>query len=189
MICCEGMDKFFLDKNEAALAVIDMQEKLAAVMKDRQKVVSNALHLIESAKLLNIPIILTEQYPKGLGTTIEEIKKTLPHYKPVEKLFFSCCGEKTFLNELSALGKKKLIITGIETHVCVLQTCLDLINNGYIVHIIKDAVCSRSSQNHGTALDLMRDAGAVVTCTETVLFQLLQKAGTEEFKIISSRIK
>lgn len=183
------MNKFFLDRNEAVLAVIDIQEKLAAVMNDRQKVVSNALHLIETAKLLNIPIIVTEQYPKGLGATVEDIRKALPHYKPIEKLCFSCCKEDAFSSELSLLKKKKIIITGIETHVCVLQTCLDMINNGYVVHVVRDAVCSRSSENHETALDLMRDMGSVVTCTETVLFQLLQKAGTQEFKTISSRIK
>ncbi len=189
MIFCKSMDKFFLDKNEAVLAVVDIQEKLASVMKDIQKVISNAVHLIEASKILNIPILLTEQYPKGLGTTVEEIKKALPYYKPIEKLFFSCCRETAFLNELSLLKKKKIIITGIETHVCVLQTCLDLINNGYVVHIVKDAVCSRTAENHETALNLMRDMGSVVSCTETVLFQLLQKAGSEEFKTISKRIK
>lgn len=183
------MNKFFLDRNEAVLAVIDIQEKLASVMKDRQKVIPNAIHLIEASKILNISILLTEQYPKGLGTTVEEIKKALPYYKPIEKIFFSCCKENAFSNELALLKKKKIIITGIETHVCVLQTCLDLINQGYTVYIVKDAVCSRTAENHETALDLMRDMGSVVTCTETVLFQLLQKAGTQEFKTISKRIK
>jgi nicotinamidase-related amidase len=183
------MKKYFLDKNDTALVIIDIQERLAAIMKQREAVVNNSLHLIEIAKIMNIPIVITEQYPKGLGRTVKEIVNAVPDYKPLEKLTFSCCDELTFLKEIKALDKKTLIIAGMETHVCVLQTCIGLVRDGYNVHIVRDAICSRTKENWKTAIEFMRDAGAIITCTETVLFQLLKVAGTEEFKAISKRIK
>jgi len=183
------MDKFILGKHDAVLVIVDIQERLAAVMAEREKVVDNCLHLIGIAKLLDIPILLNEQYPKGLGPTVSEIKEALHPYEPLEKLTFSCCKGPSFMARLSATGRKKVILVGIETHVCVLQTCIGLLQSGYTVHAVNDAICSRTQENFRTAIEFMRDAGAVVTCTETVLFQLLEKAGTEEFKIISKRIK
>jgi len=183
------MDKFFLDTGNTALVIIDIQERLASVMKAREAVVNNCLHLIEITKLHSIPVVVTEQYPKGLGHTVEEIRRILPDNKPIEKLTFSCCDEKSFSDEIKNLGKKTIILTGMETHVCGLQTCIGLVRDGFNVHLVRDAVCSRSKENWKTALEFMRDAGAVVTCTETVLFQLLKIAGTEEFKLISKRIR
>lgn len=183
------MEKFNLDRDNVALVIIDIQEKLAVVMKEKDKVIRNCLHLIELSRLLNIPIILTEQYPKGLGTTVQEIRNALSEYKPIEKISFSCCDEPSFLNEIKKMNKKTLILTGMETHVCVLQTCIGLLSNGYNVHVVKDAICSRTKDNWETGIEFMRDAGAVITCTETVLFQLLKFAGTQEFKTIAARIK
>jgi nicotinamidase-related amidase len=183
------MKKFFLNKDDSALLIIDIQDRLATVMKMKDAVVNNCVHLIELAKLLDIPVVLTEQYSKGLGQTVEEIRKALPVYRPVEKLTFSCCEEPAFLSEIKKLDKKTLILTGMETHICVLQTCIGLLQNGFNVHLVKDAVCSRNKENWKTASEFMRDAGAVISCTETVLFQLLKRAGTEEFKVISRRIK
>lgn len=183
------MDNFFLDKQEAVLVIVDIQERLAAVMSERKKVVDNCLHLIELSRLLDIPVILNEQYPKGLGHTVSEIKEALLPYEPLEKLTFSCCKGPAFPERLAAAGRKKSILVGMETHVCVLQTCIGLLREGYAVHAVSDAMCSRTKDNFQTAIEFMRDAGAVITCTETVLFQLLEKAGTEEFKIISKRIK
>lgn len=183
------MEKFFLDKNDSAIVIVDIQERLAAVMDKRQKVITNCLHLIDAAKILNIPVILTEQYPKGLGPTVSEIREFLPSYEPIEKLTFSCCREPVFMNSVAASGKKKIILAGMETHVCVLQTSLGLIRVGYAVHAVSDAICSRSNDNFHSGIEFMRDAGAVITCTETVLFQLLEKAGTAEFSVISKRIK
>lgn len=183
------MDKFFLTKDNSILLIVDIQERLAVVMKEKEKVVANSLHLIEAAKLLQMPVVFAEQYPKGLGPTISEIKEALLSYQPIEKMTFSCCGEPSFLKTLSSTGKKKIILIGMETHVCVLQTCLGLLKEGYDVHIVNDAVCSRRKDNFKTGIEFMRDAGAVITCTETVLFQLLERAGTEEFKAISKRIK
>lgn len=183
------MEKFLIEKNASVLVIVDIQERLAAVMSERQKVIDNCLHLIESAKLLNIPVILNEQYPKGLGPTVRDIKEALQPYAPLEKVTFSCCRGGNFAETLASSGRKKVILAGMETHVCVLQTCIDLLKEGYAVHVVADAICSRTEENFRIAIEFMRDAGAVITCTETVLFQLLEKAGTEEFKNISKRIK
>ncbi|MDO8281468.1 MAG: hydrolase [Thermodesulfovibrionia bacterium] len=182
-------DKFILNNKNSVLVIVDIQEKLAVVMKQREKVVNNCLHLIEAAKLLNIPIIVTEQYPKGLGHTVNEIKEALPLYEPLEKVTFDCCKGDGFLKKLTSLKRKQIILTGMETHVCVLQTCLSLLKEKYAVHLVSDAVCSRKKDDYVTGKELMRDAGAVITGTETVLFQLLEKAGTPEFKAIVNRIK
>ena len=183
------MEKFLLDKNDTALLIIDIQERLATVMKQREPVVKNCIHLVELARMLHIPIVVTEQYPKGIGHTVEEIKHALPEYQPLEKLTFSCCDEPSFLPAIKNLNKKTLILTGMETHICILQTCIGLLQGGFNVHVVKDAMCSRTKENWKTACEYMRDAGAVITCTETVLFQLLKTAGTEEFRTISKRIK
>jgi nicotinamidase-related amidase len=183
------LHKFILNKNNAVLIIVDIQDKLAVVMKHKDKVVNNCLHLIEAAKLLNIPIIVTEQYPKGLGHTINEIKEALPSYEPLEKVTFDCCKGDGFVNKLNSLGREQIILSGMETHVCVLQTSLSLLKEKYAVHLVSDAVSSRKKDDYMTGMELMRDAGAVITCTETVLFQLLEKAGTPEFKTIVRRIK
>jgi nicotinamidase-related amidase len=183
------MKECTLSKDEAVLVIIDIQERLASVMNERGKVIGNCLHLIESAKLLHVPVVLTEQYPKGLGPTVSEIKTVLPTHEPVEKTTFSCCGEPAFLDRLSLSRRRKVLLCGMETHICVLQSCVDLMRGGFTVHAVSDAQCSRAKENHKIGLELMRDAGAVITCTETALFQLLEKAGTEEFKTISKRIR
>ncbi|MDX9715265.1 MAG: hydrolase [Dissulfurispiraceae bacterium] len=183
------MTKFIIGADEVFLTIIDVQTRLAAAMLHKEKVTKNISHLIELSKMRSVPLIVTEQYPKGLGITIPELKDILPSLDILEKISFSCCGESSFLQAVKSTGRKTAILTGMETHVCVLQTCLDLLNAGYNVHVVKDAICSRDDQNRDTAIELMRDAGAVITCTETVLFQLLKVAGTEEFKTISKRIK
>ncbi|HTF98953.1 MAG TPA: hydrolase [Nitrospirota bacterium] len=184
-----ALDKFVLQKEDAVLLIVDIQDRLAAVMTEKDRVVKNCGHLIELAKMLHIPIVVTEQYPRGLGRTVPELTAALPDVRPVEKVAFNCCGEPAFLSELKKTGRKSVIMTGMETHICVLQTTLGLLQEGYRVHAVEDAMCSRTKANWKTGTAFMRDAGAVVTCTETVLFQLLQVAGTEEFKKISQRIK
>ena len=183
------MTKFLLDRNNSVLLIVDIQERLVPAMSKRQKVYDNCNHLIEASKLLHIPVVVTEQYPKGLGPTVSEIKDSLTTYSTLEKVTFDCCKGDGFLDKISSLKKGHIILTGMETHVCVLQTCLSLLKEGYFVHLVSDAVCSRKKDDYLAGRELMRDAGAVVTCTETVLFQLLEKAGTPEFKAISKRIK
>lgn len=184
-----ALEKFFLSKEDTVFLIIDIQEKLAVVMKERERIVKNNLHLIELAKMIGVPVMVTEQYPKGLGTTVAEIRDALPLYRPIEKMTFDCCGQPAFLEDLKKHDKNSVVLTGMETHICVLQTCIGLLRSGINVHLVQDAVCSRTKENWKTGIEFMREAGAVVTSTETVLFQLLKVAGTEEFKKISKRIK
>ncbi|MEJ2682877.1 MAG: hydrolase [Candidatus Sulfobium sp.] len=183
------MDKYFLDRKDALLLIVDVQERLAAAMTQREKVVANCIHLVEGADLLGLPVILTEQYPNGLGPTVRVLREKITHYEPVEKITFDCCRETSFSRRLTETGRKKVILAGMETHVCVLQTALGLMRDGYSVHVVEDAVCSRAKENFRVGLEFMRDAGSVISCTETVLFQLLERAGTAEFKAVSSMIK
>jgi len=180
---------YFPDKKESILVIVDIQERLAATMEMRDAVINNCLHLIELAKMQHIPVLLSEQYPGGLGPTAGKIREALTVYQPVEKLAFDCCREPAFLNALKTLNRKTVILTGMETHICVLQTCLSLLEKGFKVHLVRDAVCSRTKDNWNAGTEFMRDAGAIITCTETVLFQLLEVAGTEEFKAIAKRVK
>ncbi len=183
------LDKFILDKEDTVLLIVDIQEKLAVVMAEKDKVVRNNLHLIELAKMVGMPVMVTEQYSRGLGATVKDIQEALPFYRPIEKMTFDCCGQPAFLEDLKEHGKRNVLLTGMETHICVLQTCIGLLKGGINVHIVQDAVCSRTTTNWKTGVEFMREAGAVVTSTETALFQLLRAAGTEEFKKISQRIK
>jgi len=182
-------DSFVLKKEDALILIVDIQERLAAIMNEKDRVVKNCQHLLELAKMLSIPIVVTEQYPKGLGRTVLELKDAIPDYRPFEKTAFNCCGEPAFVTQIRKLGKKQIIMTGMETHICVLQTTVGLLQEEINVHVVQDAMCSRTRENWETGIAFMRDAGAVITCTETVLFQLLKVAGTDEFKKISQRIK
>lgn len=183
------MEKFFLRRDDALLAVVDIQERLATVMAERERVVANTHRLISAVRLLGVPVFVTEQYPKGLGPTVPEIREALSPYAPIEKISFGCCGEPAFTDALEATGRRQVILCGMETHVCVLQTCIGLLRDGYSVHFVQDAACSRNPGNHRIGTEFMRDAGAVVTGTETALFQLLERAGTAEFREISRLIK
>ncbi len=183
------MNRFRITSDDTVLLIIDIQDRLAAVMDEREMVVRNTTHLIELSKLFDIPLVLTEQYPKGLGPTVSEIRDALKEYQPIEKLTFSCCGAEGFLEAIKKTNRKKVLVTGMETHICVLQTCLDLLDEGLEVYLIADALTSRRPYDKSIALDMLREAGGMVTTTEAVLFQVLKKAGTEEFKIISRRIK
>lgn len=183
------MKKYTLNKEDALLFIIDIQERLVPVMKHREKVVKNNVILIEACKELEIPVILTEQYPRGLGATVLEIGEKLDSKaKKFEKISFT-----GYTNEvkqaLEESGKKKVIITGMETHVCVFQTVRDLLDNGYEVFIVRDGVASRKKDNFFNALELMKSMGAVIMDTETIIFDLLKTAGTPEFKVLSKLIK
>lgn len=172
-----------LEAGSSVLIVIDVQEKLAARMAERETVIASVKPLVVAARRLAIPILVTEQYPRGIGPTTPELVAALgEEYRPIEKLSFGCTGEPAFLARFEALRRDHAVLCGMESHVCVLQTALGLLEKGCAVHVAADAVCSRSVENRRTALDLMRQAGAAVTCWETVVFQWLGKAGTQEFK-------
>ena len=183
------MKRYQLDATDSLLVVVDVQERLAAVMTERERVVANVRRLIGGARILGVPTLHTEQYPKGLGGTVPELAGELGDAPPVEKLTFDCCGEPAFLEAIEATGRRTAVVCGMEAHVCVLQTVLGLLELGLTVHVAADAVCSRDERNARTALDLVRDAGAAVTVTETVLYQWLVRAGTPEFRAVLKLVK
>lgn len=184
-------DRFFLEQDKAVLVVIDVQEKLCVAMDHKvlSKLTKNIGILLEAALELDLPVLVTEQYVKGLGATLPELKEKAALAPSFEKMSFSCCGSPEFVDQLKASGRTQVIITGMETHVCVLQTVIELRDAGFEVHVVKDALMSRSKQNWMTALEAMSLTGAVPTSTESVLFQLLKVAGTEQFKKLSKLVR
>src|SRR5512133_1322463 len=184
-------DKFFLDRDKAVLVVIDVQEKLCLAMDHKvlHKLTRNIGILLEAATELNLPLLITAQYVKGLGATLPELKEKAAAAPCFEKMAFSSCGSAEFVEKLKATGRSQVIVAGMETHVCVLQTVIELREAGFDVHLVQDAVMSRSKQNWQTALEAMNLTGAVPTCTESALFQLLRVAGTDEFKKLSKLVR
>lgn len=182
------MNKFTLVKEDTVLMVIDIQERLVAAMDHGENVINNTDVLITVAKDMAIPVLTTEQYPKGLGCTVEKLNCNLDKDLVYEKISFTGCTEEVVAS-LKKTGRKKVLITGMETHVCVFQTVRDLLADGYQVFVVGDAVCSRRKYNYKNALDLMEAMGAVITNTETVCFDLLKEAGTDLFKKVSKLIK
>jgi len=180
-----------LEREEAVLIVVDVQDALMRKMDQEvgKNLIRNIQTLLTFAKEMALPILMTEQYPKGLGKTIPEIEAKVEAILPIEKLSFSCCGVETFNEKLSQSGRKKVILTGIETHVCVLQTANDLIQKGYGVHAVADAICSRRKLDWEVGLRWMEKRGAVISTTEIIAFQLLKEAGTEEFRGLSKLFK
>ncbi|HLC43057.1 MAG TPA: hydrolase [Methylomirabilota bacterium] len=180
-----------LSREQSLLLVVDVQEKLFPAMDSelRDSVAKNLKVLGASARRLNLPLLLSEQYPKGLGHTLPELQEALGRVSPVEKVAFSCCDAPSFTEQLKAARRSQVVLAGIEAHVCVLMTGLDLLNLGYQVHVVADATCSRSRQNWQLGLQQLRQAGVVVTSTESVIFQLLRRADTDEFRAIQAMIK
>lgn len=171
-----------LDTKNTGLLVVDVQEELMPVMMRRQSVIDNIGKLIHLARLYKLPVILTEQYSKWLGPTLSEITNSLPAYEPVKKMHFNCCDEVAFNQRLESAGLKNIILAGVEAHICIFQTCVSILERGYTVHVPQDAVDSRTDDNLRVGLELMNKAGALITSTETVIYQILKKAGTNEFK-------
>ncbi len=178
-----------LQRENTGLLIIDIQEKISAVMKYREDVLTNTIKLIKGFQVFKLPIFITEQYRKGLGPTAPEILAALGTTAIFEKMTFSCCGLPSLMNQLQDSKRQQIVLCGIETHVCVQQTALDLLANGFQVYLIADAVSSRHELDHKTAIQRMRQAGVIVTTTESVLFELLVAAKTEEFKPISQLVK
>jgi isochorismate hydrolase len=180
-----------VDRKEAVLIVVDVQEVLMKQMNQEigENIIRNIRTLLAFAKEMSIPILMTEQYPKGLGKTVSEIRTVLGSILPIEKLSFSCCGVKMLDDKLNQLVRKQVILTGIETHVCVLQTANDLIQKGYGVHAVADAICSRRKLDWEIGLRWMEKRGAMISTTEIIAFQLLKEAGTEEFRGLSKLLR
>jgi len=185
------MLKFQFKPQESLLLVIDIQERLHQAMEEASKTayIKNSGILIKTAQAFNMPIVVSEQYPRGLGPTIPEIKSLLGGATVHEKLAFSCWGEAPIRASIESGKRSTVIVIGIETHVCVLQTVMDLIASGYNAVVASDAVCSRNASDRVTALAAMAAAGAVAYSTESIAFMLLERAGTPEFKQISPLFK
>ena len=178
-----------LTTENSVLLIIDVQEKLFRVMHQKEELAGNLQKLIKSIHVLEIPILVTEQYPQGLGATIPEISQLLSGIQPLPKVSFSCCGDDSFLREFKKLGRKQVLISGIESHICVYQTAADLISAGYEVYAVSDAISSRTEQNRDIGLKMMTQLGAKLTGTEAVLFEFLKVAKGEKFKAISQIVR
>ena len=181
-----------LRRDRTVLAIVDMQERLLNAFADerRTEVVRNTLIALDAATILGVPVVVSEQYPKGLGPTIAEIRERLGTAPPpVEKLVFSCGRSPEFRAALNATGRKDVLLAGVESHVCVLQTAVDLIEDGYGVYVAADAVRSRRDLDWQRALSLLETAGAIVGTTEMFVFQWLERAGTDEFKAVAKLVK
>ncbi len=180
----KNLGRLSIKQNNICFLIIDVQERFIPVIDNINQVISNINILTKVSQILDFPLIVTEQYPKGLGNTTRKI--TLPkNTKIIEKLSFSCYGSPEFKNFLKESKIDTLIISGIETHVCVLQTVLDAIKNDVQVHLITDAISSRAKSNKDIAIERIKQSGAFISSTEMIVFQLLEKAGTDSFKTIS----
>ena len=179
-----------LDKNKTALVVVDFQEAFRTMIPDFDVIANNIANVVSGFLILNLPIIVTEQYPKGLGKTAIEILDKLPtQFNCIEKTAFSSCGANEFIEKLNATNTKQVLICGLETHICVNQTAHDLLNEGFDVHILEDAVGSRLERNKITGLEKMKSSGVVPSCVEMALFELMKDAKHEHFKEIQALIK
>jgi nicotinamidase-related amidase len=178
-----------LDRDACALVVIDYQEKLLPKIHGAEAVTEQAVKLIRFARELGIPILWTEQYPKGLGRTVGTIAEELKGHTPIEKTAFGCLGDAAFSKALEDTGRKQLLITGIEAHVCVLQTGLTALEERYEVYVPRDAVGSRSEKEYEAGLERLEGAGAEIVTTEMAMFEVLREAGTPEFKRVLPLIK
>lgn len=178
-----------LDIKNCCLVVVDVQDKLARLMYERQVLYKNVQILIEAAKILNIPILWCQQCPDALGPTIPEIAQLLTDSVPIDKSAFSCCGAEQFNTKLNDLKRRQVLLCGIETHVCIYQTAIDLLAKGFSVDVVADAVSSRTPENKQIAISRMAAEGINITCTEAALFELLRTAEHPQFKQIAKLIK
>ncbi len=183
---------WLLDREKAALLVIDVQSVLIPYIWEKELMLRNIGYTIELAGIHELPAIVTEHNPKGLGTTDEEIAGTLKAnigYEPLLKNIFSCCGHRDFLNAVKATGREQIIVVGMETHICVNQTVLDLLQHGYQVHVVEDAVRSRWENSHNIAIEKMRQAGAIICDWEMAAYELTWGAKTGQFKKLLELMK
>ena len=178
-----------LKMENAALLIVDIQGNLARLMHGKELLLKNVQKLIKGIQVLGIPILWVEQNPQGLGPTIPEIADILPDIQPISKTSFSSCRNDLFLQALKALNRKQVLIAGIEAHICVYQTAVDLVDLRYEVQVVADAVSSRNMENKEIGLQKMRDAGVSLTSVETALFEILKVAEGARFKEILKILK
>lgn len=174
-----------LNKDKSALLLVDVQEKLTPLVLNSQELVERCEWLIRLAKDLDVPLIISEQYPRGLGKTVAPLQGAGSTHRAVEKVHFSCYRESSFVKHWQAVDRKQVVIAGIETHVCVLQTAVDMLNSGFDVFVVIDAVSSRHELDHKYGLKRMKQAGIHLVTAEMVFFEWVEQAGTPEFKTLS----
>lgn len=180
-----------LEPDHCALLVVDVQERLLPPIFNKEFLVKNAQLLIRLAKILAMPILLSTQYKKGLGDTVPDVASLLDDVRPIDKIEFSCFGSDSFRSAIKALPRSRntILLCGMETHICVMQTALGALSDGYLVHIVSDAVGSRTEANWQVGLDRMRAAGAVISSTEMMIYELLRCSGTSQFKEVLPHLK
>ena len=183
-------------RDDAVLVIVDEQERLVAVMERRDEVISAAVRLVRTASLVGVPIVVTRQYPKGLGDTdavlaaaLDAARSSGAQVTAIDKVAFDCFGEPAFAETLSRSSRRQVLLAGMETHICVAQTALSGLRDGFDVHVVGDASCSRGASNHGSALERLLAAGAVVTTTESAMYELVGEAGTDEFRALLAIVK
>lgn len=178
-----------IHKDETIAVIIDIQGALFPHIHENEKLEKNTIKLIQGLKAIGVPIVVTQQYTAGLKPTIPTISEAIGEYKPIEKTAFSCCDEPKFDEDLALSTKRNVIVAGIESHVCVLQTVIDLIDRAYTPVVVEDCVSSRNPNDKKIAIARMRSEGAIITTHESILFELLRYSGTQEFKAVSKIVK
>ena len=180
-----------LDPRQTALVVIDMQQPFLTVMHDRERLLVNARLLVQSAVTLGVPVVPTTQYAERMGGIVPDLAALYPDsaFTAVDKLCFSCAGADGFLDALASLDRRQVLLCGLETHICVSQTALDLLHRGYQVHVAADAVSSRTLEKHKLGMERMRDGGVLPCAAEAAVYELLGGAGTPEFKAVLQLVK
>ncbi len=180
-----------LDADQCVLLVVDIQEKLLPPIFEKDRLVRNSQLLIRLARILNLPVVATTQYAKGLGNTVPEVASLLPASEAIDKLEFSCFGSDVFCSQLKRLpgNRNTVLLCGMESHICVTQTALGALRQGYLVHVASDAVSSRTEWNWKIGLDRMRAAGAIISSTEMIIYELLRRSGSAAFKDLLPYLK
>jgi nicotinamidase-related amidase len=183
--------RHLLEPDGCALIVVDLQQKLLPPIFEKERLVRNSQLLIRLAGILNMPTLMSTQYAKGLGQTIPEISSLLPETQILDKQMFSCFGSEAFCSSLKRLPGKRntILLCGMESHICVMQTALEALREGYLVHVASDAVSSRTEWNWKIGMERMRQAGAVISSTEMVIYELLRSSGTQAFKEMLKYLK
>lgn len=178
-----------LKLNNTALVIVDVQGKLAHMMSAKEMLFSNLQRMVKGAQILDLPIVWMEQNPDKLGRTIPELTELLTGFEPLSKMTFSCAGNKAFMAKLQQTGANNVLLVGIETHICVYQTAVDLVQAGFNVEVVADAVSSRFAHNKTIGLEKMTSYGVKLTSTETVLFELMKTSDHQAFSQIQKAIK
>lgn len=180
-----------LQADECALVVVDVQEKLLPPIFNKEALVRNSRLIVHAAKILHIPVLVTTQYAKGLGGTVPEISELVPDVQPIDKTEFSCFGKDEFCSAVKSLPghRTTMLLCGMEAHICVMQTALAALDQGYVVHVASDAIGSRHEWNWQVGLERMQNAGAIISSTEMMIYELMRKSGTPQFKELLQYIK